>query len=143
MLASAQPVPWWQPDVEFPVTVDHNAWQLRLRPQLLGPKTDHPVELEMLWDTGAFELFLPPSIASALGLVDLGSEQVQGIAGSEQTIVTKVHVILGGVSLGWCDATIGNGPDPLFGERLMISRNIAYAADPRSGRAALWLPRSA
>lgn len=83
-------------------------------------------------DTGAFELTLSESTATALGLPNLGTLTVQGVTGSATAYQSEVDVQIGGQPFAHVpcivDPSLGN--TQLFGLRFFIDQQLQLTLNP-------------
>ncbi|MCY0876139.1 MAG: retropepsin-like aspartic protease [Firmicutes bacterium] len=91
--------------------------------------TDVP---DMIMDTGAFELTFNAQVADALGLPNLGAEEIGGVGGSAQAYQSQCDLTIGGHSFTNVPCIVdpsftSNG---LFGLRFYIDNQLQLQLNP-------------
>lgn len=82
--------------------------------------------VEMVLDTGAFEMLLTAAVADALGLPNEGSLDVSGVTGSSTAYQSHVAVTLGeSTYVIHCVVDPEFTGTPLFGLRFFIDRSLS------------------
>ena len=84
-------------------------------------------------DTGAFEMLLPPDLASRLGLPNLGPLPIGGIGGSVKAYQSQVDILLSPRRFPAVACVVDpayRGP-ALFGLRFFIDNHLALTLNPR------------
>ncbi len=84
-------------------------------------------------DTGAFEMLLPPDLASRLGLPNLGPLPIGGIGGSVKAYQSQVDILLSPRRFPAVACVVDpaySGPG-LFGLRFFIDNQLALTLNPQ------------
>ncbi len=144
--APSSPQPASSPALPVPIAINHGAVEgdsYTFMVNLVGPSGVIAPQLFLL-DTGAFEMLLSESAATALGLPNEGAITIEGVTGnasaynSHVTVKFSNTVVFENVA---CVVMPTLQSDALFGFRFWLNRGLAPMLNPEQAWLAIYAAR--